>query len=129
MTGLCLTCHGSFHAPSSTEGAFLRHPADYVIPNSGEFTYYTEYDVTAPVGRPHSVFVDTDMWPSDVVTPGEDLVMCLSCHVAHASENDGMLRYEYDAAGAGSLTDIAAAQALGGCFACHPTKGVLPEFR
>jgi len=109
MTGFCITCHGSFHSPGTgPHGAFLRHPSDYVIPDSGEYAAFTEYTVSAPVGRP-AAFFSVGMTSSPTVTPGTDLVMCLSCHVAHAGPNDGMLRYSDWASGEG-------------CVACHTTK-------
>jgi hypothetical protein len=127
MTGFCLTCHGLFHSSGVTNGAsgaFLRHPADYVIPDRDEYSAYTVYNVTAPVARPHAVFVD-GMTPSQTVTPGEDLVMCLSCHMAHAGPYDAMLRFDYTEQTAGNATT-----GLGtGCLACHTTKGILPEDR
>jgi len=141
MTGFCITCHGKFHSSgvtNGTSGAFLRHPSDWVIPDRGEYSAYTTYDVTAPVARPLSVFVD-GMSGSSAVTAGEDLVMCLSCHVAHASPYDYMLRFDYSAMTAGGYADIATAtgdistdQGVGagaGCLACHTAKGVLPENR
>ena len=128
-TGLCLTCHGSFHSSGVTNGssgAFLRHPSDYVIPDRGEYLGYTTYDITAPVARPHSFFGD-GMTNSSSVTPGTDLVMCLSCHVAHAAPYDGMLRFDYEAMVAGGYADVGTATAEGGCLACHTTKGVLKQ--
>ena len=132
MSGFCATCHGVFHSMGSengTSGAFLRHPSDWVIPNSGEYAAYTTYDITAPVARP-TVYTAA----SSTVTPGTDMVMCLSCHEAHATQYDYMLRfnYTYDGTGtmqAGAYADIASAQGQGGCLACHTTKGVLPENR
>lgn len=132
MSGFCATCHGVFHsngAENGTSGAFLRHPSDWVIPNSGEYAAYTTYDITAPVARP-SVYTAA----SSTVTPGTDMVMCLSCHEAHATQYDYMLRfnYTYDGTGtmqAGTYANIGAATAEGGCLACHTTKGVLPEAR
>ena len=130
VTGFCITCHGSFHSSGATNGssgAFLRHPSDYVIPNDGEYANYTAFDVTAPVARPAAGFV-TGFTPSADVNAGTDMVMCLSCHVPHASPYDGMLRFDYDSLTskmrAGSFASIEAAQAEGGCFACHTTKGV-----
>lgn len=131
MSGFCLTCHGSFHSSgvtNGTSGAFLRHPSDYVIPNRDEYAGYTVFDVTAPVARPHNVFVD-GMSASPTVNPGTDLVMCLSCHVAHASPYDGMLRFDYQAMTAGFYADVPTAQAEGGCLACHTAKGVAPQNR
>ena len=136
MSGFCVTCHGEFHSSGTgadrlvaggkngTSGAFLRHPSDHVIPNAGEYAAYTNYDVTAPVARP--VLASA---VSDAVVPGTDLVMCLSCHVPHASEFDGMLRFDYALMTAGNFADIPTAQAAGGCMACHTTKGVLPANR
>jgi predicted CXXCH cytochrome family protein len=132
MSGFCGTCHGVFHSAGTgdanegngTSGAFLRHPSDWVIPNSGEYAAYTSYDVTAPVARP-SVLTAAD--PN--VNPGTDMVMCLSCHAAHATANDYMLRFDYSAMTAGGYGTIALATAEGGCLACHTTKGVLPELR
>ena len=129
MSGFCLTCHGSFHSSGVTNGAsgaFLRHPSDYVIPDRDEYSAYRTFDVTAPVARPHSVFVN-GMSSSPDVTPGTDLVMCLSCHVAHASEHDGMLRFDYGAMVAGGYADVGTATAEGGCLACHTNKGVLKQ--
>ena len=127
MSGFCGTCHGVFHSAGSengTSGAFLRHPSDWVIPNSGEYAAYTTYDITAPVARPAVATA-----ASATVNPGADMVMCLSCHAAHATANDYMLRFDYSAQTAGGYGDIATAQGVGGCQACHTTKGVLPENR
>ena len=140
MSGFCVTCHGNFHSSgletasndrfqaNGSSGAFLRHPSDYVIPSSGEYANYTTYDVGAPVARP-TLYAAADA----TVNPGTDMVMCLSCHVAHASPHDGMLRFDYAAQTslmrAGSFASVAEAQAAGGCLACHTTKGVLPQQR
>jgi hypothetical protein len=127
MTGFCLTCHGLFHSSGVTNGssgAFLRHPSDYVIPDRDEYSSYTVFNVNAPVARPHSAFVN-GMTASPTVNPGEDLVMCLSCHVAHASPYDGMLRFNYSEQTAGNATT-----GLGkGCLVCHTSKGILPQNR
>jgi hypothetical protein len=129
MTGFCITCHGNFHSTASgaatsasigdfqnngTSGAFLRHPSDYALPERGEYLGYTTYNVSAPVARP-----SLDGSISATVTAGTDMVMCLSCHQAHATPFDGMLRFNYAqmiAGGGGALGE--------GCLACHTTKGV-----
>jgi hypothetical protein len=135
MSGFCSSCHGYFHSAggvganadlqnNGTSGAFLRHPSDYVIPSSGEYQYYTVYDETAPVAR------DTVLASANgTVTPGDDMVMCLSCHVAHGSANDYLLRFDYGTMTAGAYGSEVAAQAVGGCLACHTSKGVLPQNR
>jgi predicted CXXCH cytochrome family protein len=112
ISGYCATCHGTFHA-DTTSGSFVRHPTDYALPNKTEYAAYTAYDVNAPIARTNLTLADNSL-----VTPGSgsDLVACLSCHVAHASDNAGMLRFDYASmvAGGGENTE--------GCFACHTTK-------
>jgi predicted CXXCH cytochrome family protein len=132
MSGFCANCHGNFHSSGAggdyvdngVSGAFLRHPSDYVIPNMTEYAAYTAYDLSAPVARPTLATAS-----SGTVTPGTDMVMCLSCHVAHGSDQDYLLRFDYATMTAGASADIATATGLGGCLACHTTKGVLPENR
>jgi predicted CXXCH cytochrome family protein len=132
MSGFCSNCHGKFHSAGNgsdyvdngVSSAFLRHPSDYVIPAAGEYAAYTAYDLSAPVARP-TLYTAS----SGTVTPGTDLVMCLSCHEAHGSQYDYILRYDYTTMTAGGYGDIASAQANGGCLACHTTKGVLPANR
>ena len=55
MSGFCSSCHGYFHSSgggdyvdNGVSGAFLRHPSDWVIPNSGEYAGYTNFDHTLP---------------------------------------------------------------------------------
>jgi hypothetical protein len=116
MTAYCCGCHGNFHIQRDGEGAsanWIRHPSDAVIPNSGEYSAYTVYNPIAPVARPDlSTIGDTA-----AVRPGTDLVMCLSCHRAHGSPNDDLLRWEYDGmvAGGGGADGT-------GCFVCHTEK-------
>ncbi len=114
ITDFCGTCHPDFHGTGNiggdTSSPFTRHPTDIVIKNSGEYASYTSYSVEAPAGRPS---VPSSM--SGTVTPGTDVVTCLSCHFAHASDYDDMLRWDYstmDVGGGGS----------GGCFTCHTEK-------
>lgn len=130
MSGFCITCHGNFHS-SATEtgsggrfdsngasGAFLRHPSDYVIKNVGEYAAYTSYNITAPVARP-----TLPESAESTVNPGSDMVMCLSCHKAHATQYDAMLRFDYNTIIAGNSNHN------DGCLACHTSKGILPENR
>lgn len=123
----CSGCHDAFHAgggagvadPLSGEvnqaasGAWLRHPTNVSIPNAGEFTGLIgqAYDPEMPVAR----FITLR---GDAIS-ADDQVMCLSCHKAHASAVEDLLRFSYSAtssdahSGAGRTT---------GCFYCHRTK-------
>lgn len=122
ISQFCATCHGNFHSLDNgySEGIgttatspFKRHPTDLALPTSGEYVAYTVYNLDAPVAR--TIVPDT---PSAVVTPGSDAVMCLTCHLAHASNYPDMLRWDYTTMIAGS----AGAAAGKGCFTCHSGK-------
>jgi len=81
-----------------------------VLPPTGEYAQYTVYSVEAPVMR--TTVADSI---SQVVTPGSDGPMCLSCHKSHGSDYPKMLRWDYQ-------TMIAGGGGSGGCFTCHTTK-------
>ncbi|MCL4492295.1 MAG: hypothetical protein M1510_10425 [Nitrospirae bacterium] len=114
ISGFCGMCHRDFHSlqgiGGSTSSPFKRHPADVTLKAAGEYAAYTTYSVEAPVAR--TVVPDA---MSNVVTPGTDVVMCLSCHVAHASDYPDMLRWDYN-------TMVAGGGGSGGCFTCHTQK-------
>ena len=122
MSQFCGTCHGNFHTVEAglstgigptASSPFIRHPTDLSLPATGEYAGYTQYNVNVPVAR-----LVVPAAPSAVVTPGSDAVMCLSCHVAHASNYPFMLRWDYNKMVAGN----AGAASGTGCFACHTTK-------
>ncbi len=113
---LCATCHGNFHtwqggaSEVGTASPWLRHPTDIALKNSGEYASYTTYNMTTPVARP-----DPDTVPATAsVTPGTDIVMCLSCHRAHGSPNYKMMRWD--------IKSSTLATALSGCNICHTSK-------
>lgn len=116
ISGLCAECHGTFHGPTAghitsvTASPWLRHPTDIILPGgTTEYAAYTAYNIIAPVARqtiPSAI--------SSTVTPGTDVIMCLSCHRAHASPNFKMTRWDYKSA--------TLATALTGCNVCHTSK-------
>lgn len=115
ISGFCATCHGDFHLTAGIGGdsmsPFTRHPTDVVLPDTGEYAAYTTYNENAPIGRtavPGTI--------SNTVTPGADVVTCLSCHVAHASDYPDMLRWDYSMIRAGG-------NGSDGCCICHTQKG------
>lgn len=113
ISGFCATCHGDFHSLSGIGGdaasPFKRHPTDVVLPLTGEYSSYTTYSVTAPVAR-----TTVPNAPSNSVSPGTDVVMCLSCHMAHASPYYKIMRWDYRGWPANGLTN--------GCNVCHSSK-------
>jgi hypothetical protein len=112
ISEFCGLCHGDFHSLEdiSRNSIWVRHPTDVILPNAGEYSAYTSYSIQAPVAR---TTVPDEI--SNVVTPGQDVVSCLTCHMAHASNYPSMLRWDYN-------TMIAGGGGSGGCFTCHTTK-------
>jgi len=124
MTAFCCGCHGNFHVQNEnvatdpgSQSPWIRHPSDFVIPDSGEYAdMSTTYSTLSPVARPVG-FAWASNSPSSNVIAG-DMVMCLSCHRPHGSPNDDLLRWPYAdmiAGGGGGLDNQ-------GCFYCHVTK-------
>jgi len=111
MTGYCIGCHGNFHN-QLFDTEWIRHPSDAVLPSSGEYVAYTTYDPIAPVARPNL----TSIANPGLVANNSDMVMCLSCHRAHGSPYDDLLRWDYGNMVAGDTTKS------GGCFICHTAK-------
>ncbi|MBN2373190.1 hypothetical protein JXL19_05335 [bacterium] len=114
-SGFCATCHGNFHMRNQIGGAtspFTRHPTDIIIKDEGEYAAINRtYNAHAPVGRS---YVPSSIIP-DVST--SDVVTCLSCHVAHASDYPDLLRWDYSSMIAGG-----GGSGSGGCFICHTQK-------
>ncbi len=113
---LCSRCHGNFHtwtggsSETGTSSPWLRHPTDIALKSSGEYANYTTYSMTAPIARP-----DPNSVPDTTkVRPGTDIVMCLSCHRAHASPYYKILRWDY--------RNSSLSTALSGCNVCHTSK-------
>jgi len=116
MTAYCTGCHGNFHIQEDalTNANWIRHPSDAVLPDYGEYMAYTVYDPDVPVARPDlAAIADTG-----TVANNSDMVMCLSCHRAHGSPYDDLLRWDYDDMVAGNGGDAADT----GCFKCHSEK-------
>ncbi|MEW6571828.1 MAG: hypothetical protein AB1390_11790 [Nitrospirota bacterium] len=125
MDMFCASCHAQFHRKEEMEkiGPWFRHPTGIVLPETGEYASYnpdipspedgTEariFNPEAPLARPK-----VPQTSSDLVKPGEDYVICLSCHVAHSSPYDSILRWDYD----NIYTDE---EGMGGCTICHTGK-------
>ncbi len=114
MSGLCAECHGYFHGTGADEAGdespWLRHPTDRSLPATGEYLLFTTYNFLVPVARvkiPDSPSSEVDPTSTD-----DDIVMCLSCHRAHASPYFKIMRWDYQAWPPGG----------DGCHTCHTSK-------
>ncbi len=124
---LCAECHGYFHSriDDTTVGTpWLRHPTDIVL-GRGAGTEYSAYNpdasnaysLEAPVARPTVPATSSaTVLPNDSSGDTGAIVMCLSCHRAHGSNQADLLRWDYTTMVAASGT------ADTGCFTCHTTK-------
>lgn len=116
----CAECHGIFHSGAGTEGVgnasfatpWIRHPVDMAMPTTAdsEYEHYDTYRVDAPVGS--SSLADNAM---TVTNAADRIVMCLSCHRAHASAYPSALRWDPTLTKSGESN-------TNGCFACHGHK-------
>jgi hypothetical protein len=116
ISGFCSTCHRMFHVTDEiggTSSPFDRHPTDVILPGTGEYANYNgagnPYSLLTPLAR--TTVPDT---PGSTVNPGTDVVMCLSCHAAHGTDNADMLRWNYKSS--------TLSTALSGCNVCHTSK-------
>ena len=130
---LCGECHGQFHYDTNTGSygsPWLRHPTDYDMNKvkNKEYGNYPgifngtlgtsnigDYFAEVPVGTDDGSVVDY-IWNT-----GDAIVLCISCHRAHGTPYDDILRWNYK--------DYCEASPNGtnqnkncGCFACHTSK-------
>lgn len=127
---LCANCHGDFHREIGTASPWLRHPTDTdTINKGGDYANYNDivsannpYSIEAPVGYDGTGLPgDIPGSPRSTVTSGQSIVLCLSCHRAHATPNDDILRWDYSTiqAGGGGANGT-------GCFRCHTSLDGTP---
>ena len=69
-----------------------------------------DYFAEVPVGTDDGSVVSY-IWNS-----GKAIVLCISCHRAHATPYADILRWDYSSCTAGNQNDDC------GCFACHTSK-------
>jgi hypothetical protein len=125
---LCGECHGNFHANTNLGGTgnvgdstpWLRHPTDFAFSGvrdgsyaGSEYSQYNTpntniYNIVAPVA-------ETNPTTNNSTVSSGSIVMCLSCHRAHASPfYFKMMRWDYKSS--------TLSEALSGCNICHTSK-------
>ncbi len=126
ISHLCAECHGDFHngsgnlTPSGgTWGSpWLRHPTDYDMGNTPSGSEYRQYYYSTKGDNLYNPLVplasaDISAAISSVTFNDDTIVMCLSCHRAHGSPYDSIMRWDYKN-WPGSGTN--------GCVVCHTSK-------
>ena len=122
----CATCHGKFHdrgynnATNSGIGSsspWLRHPTDIYL-NGTWSGFYTDYGLSNNTYNKETPVAFYDLTLYNATTPittfsnSTAIVMCLSCHRAHASPYPDILRFDYTAIKSGMGINT-------GCNRCH----------
>jgi hypothetical protein len=124
---LCGECHGKFHRNTNLGGTtevgsqspWLRHPTDIALAASGSSLFTTDYGTSVNYNYETPVaFANPAGKTTPVSTFSDGIVMCLSCHRAHASSKysgvvpDDILRFDYTQIKAGTGVTT-------GCNRCH----------
>ncbi len=125
---LCGECHGKFHSDTgSGSSPWLRHPTDYDMNHVsskeyGDYPNISVFNNTLGVSATGDYFADVPVGTEDgsivsnVWNEGKGaIVLCVSCHRAHATPYDDILRWNYRGWPNGNDTQ-------NGCLACHTTK-------
>ncbi len=123
----CARCHQDFHNGSGsisngsfTNGIWIRHPTDFDMSRATTSSEYDTYNGGVGTNNPYSVIspvatADTTTTLNTTIYSQTDdaIVMCLSCHRAHGSPYDAILRWDYkNWPGTG----------FNGCAICHTAK-------
>jgi len=122
---ICVGCHGQFHheyagdanagsGMTDPSGAWIRHPADILIPATGEYADFNTYNPMTPVGMLNVTTGDANF---QNISNSRNVVNCISCHRAHGSPYPDMLRWDYT-----NDCNANATNANCGCFTCHTAK-------
>lgn len=121
---LCAQCHGTFHGTGNTNASspFKRHPTENAIPDAwdavGTGVSLQDYDrnPVAFSGTDYTNAAVGTAYDLDITTYADGpKVACVSCHRAHGSPNDDILRFAYSSQSAGGGNTY-------GCLGCHTNQ-------
>lgn len=123
----CGECHGNYHANNNLGGTinvgdstpWLRHPTDFAFSGVRDGNYakseYAQYNTpNTNVYSTLAPVAETNPSISNKTVGSGSIVMCLSCHRAHASPHFKMMRWDYKSS--------TLSEALSGCNVCHTSK-------
>ncbi|MBW1677887.1 MAG: hypothetical protein JRJ79_15125 [Deltaproteobacteria bacterium] len=113
ISELCAKCHGDFHGESGNTtdvgvaGAWIRHPTDNLIPTT--WGIYTTVTIDDRKWNPPGYATPTE----GVAPTGTPRATCISCHRAHGTAENDLLRFNYATQLAGQTSSTV------GCLGCH----------
>ncbi len=121
INGLCANCHQNFHNSGGINGQtgggseWIRHPTDNLLSDVASWdlsSIAADYDRTPFCFTDGSAGAGLDTATAYTAATVGAAVSCLSCHRAHGSPYDDLLRFAYSGMIAGGTTDT-------GCLNCH----------
>jgi len=120
ISTLCAQCHGEFHGTGDTGSSspFQRHPTENAIPVAWDSI---GTGVTIDYANNPFAFSGTDFTTAATNVAYSDTladnpkVACVSCHRAHGTPNDDLLRFDYS-------TMVAGGAGTTGCLGCHTAQ-------
>ena len=129
---LCCECHGLYHSADASGGdsaaPWIRHPTDFDLTDATgtEYDAYNGtnnyYSLEAPVASAMTSPVNnvaattTEIISTPLTGTDTAIVTCLSCHRAHGTPYNDLLRWEYTGAGGVQAGDDPTT--LKGCTIC-----------
>ena len=115
INDLCAKCHGVFHggtaADTGTGSPWIRHPTENAISTDWTIGAST-YTLLGKDIKDNPVGFD-----AATVDNAEKRVLCVSCHRAHGTDNDDLIRWPYTEMLAGQSTPV-----THGCLGCHDAQ-------
>jgi len=113
ISSLCRRCHNDFHSDIAGSSPWLRHPIDFDMGSTDSGSEVRSY---GPAYNPEVPVASTNVSArvSSVTFVDDTIVTCLSCHRAHGSPYDKLLRWDYYSSAYTSDT--------AGCAVCHTSK-------
>jgi hypothetical protein len=113
ISSFCALCHGDFHDNTDTmvSSAWVRHPTEVLLPATWTPTVDYERNPFAFNGADYNGVSTTAAYD----TTDNPRVACISCHRAHATTQDDILRFAYSDMNAGGGNTW-------GCLGCHDAQ-------
>lgn len=126
ISTFCDQCHDEFHGETETGGPdspWQRHPTDYALFSGGAGWDSSLVDIhadDAPVGLIDisGKTTTTNYYTGGAIDTTNTAVICLSCHRAHGTVNNDILRWDYSTIQAGGERNA--------CLSCHYLQSDTP---
>ena len=112
INALCALCHGDFHGTDDVKSGsnWIRHPTENLLSDASGWTM-----ASVTVDYENNPFSFNDLTGKSTTTAYDTTgarVACVSCHRAHGTAYNDILRWDY-------ATMLAGGAGTTGCLGCH----------